>query len=257
MNRHGPTILVVDIGNTSTTVGVARGRRVLRTDRLPSMAGGDIERIGSFLRRVTRSFAIEDAVLCSVVPRLNPCWRHALNRLTGREPLLVTSRVRMNVTVDYPKPSSIGADRLANAVGAWARYACPVIVADFGTALTFDIVTGDARYVGGVIAPGLPLMTDYLCERTALLPHIKLKAPTRAIGRSTREAMRIGAIVGYRGMIREILGEVVREMNEREVAFCATGGYAAHAVSGLHRKVDVLPNLTLEGLAVMRELNRA
>lgn len=257
MNRHGPGILVVDIGNTSTTVGMARGRRILRTGRLPSTAGGDSERIGSFLQRLTRSSTIEDAVLCSVVPRLNSRWRHALNRLTGSDPLLVTHRIRMNVKVDYPEPASIGADRLANAVGAWDRYGCPVVVADFGTALTFDVVTGDARYIGGVIAPGLPLMTEYLCERTALLPPIRLSEPTKAIGRSTREAMCIGAIVGYRGLIREILGEVVREMNERGIALCATGGYAAHAVRGLRRKIDVLPNLTLEGLVLMRELNRA
>lgn len=256
MKARGPTILVVDIGNTSTTLGVARGRRMLRTGRMPSLDGGDPKRLESVLRRLVKPGEVEDAVLCSVVPRLNPGWRHVLNRMTGREPLLVTHRIRMNVAVDYPRPETIGADRLANAVAAWARYGGPAVVADFGTALTFDVVTGDARYVGGVIAPGLPLMTDYLCERTALLPHIRLAKPDRAIGRSTREAMRIGAITGYRGMVREILGEVMREMNETGISVCATGGYAGQAVKGLKRRVDVLPNLTLDGLVVMHELNR-
>jgi type III pantothenate kinase len=97
-------------------------------------------------------------------------------------------------------------------------------------------------------------MTDYLCERTALLPHISLGRVNRAIGKSTREAMRIGAMVGYRGMVREIFHEVVKDMKDRKVVFCATGGYAGQAVKGLDVKVDVLPNLTLEGLIGIREM---
>jgi type III pantothenate kinase len=249
-------VIVVDIGNTSTTVGVAVGRRILRTGRLPSSDGSDPKRIETLLRKLATPGSVSDAVLCSVVPRLDPCWRHVLNRYTGRAPLEVSHRIRLGVGVDYPHPETIGADRLANAVAAWIRYQGAVVVADFGTALTFDVITGDGRYVGGVIAPGLPLMTDYLCERTALLPNIKLTQVHRAIGRSTREAMRIGAMVGYRGMVREIFHEVVGDMQEPKVVFCATGGYAAQAVKGLDVKVDVLPNLTLDGLVAIRELNR-
>jgi type III pantothenate kinase len=249
-------VIVVDIGNTSTTVGVAVGSRVVRTGRLASSDGSDPKRIETLLRRLASSGSVTDAVLCSVVPRLNPCWRHVLNRYTGREPLVVSHKIRLGVQVDYPHPETIGADRLANAVAAWARYHGPVIVADFGTALTFDVITGDGRYVGGVIAPGLPLMTDYLCERTALLPPISLGRVNRAIGKSTREAMRIGAMVGYRGMVREIFHEVVKDMKEHKAVFCATGGYAGQAVKGLDVDVDVLPNLTLEGLIGIRELNR-
>ncbi len=256
MKSRDPGLLVVDIGNTSTTLGVVREGRVARTARMPSLDGGDSKRVELALRRLVKPGKVGDAVLCSVVPRLNPVWRHVLHRLTGRDPLLVTHRLRMNVRVDYPRPEKIGADRLANAAAAWERYHGPVVVADFGTALTFDVITDDARYVGGVIAPGLPLMTDYLCERTALLPHIRLSRPDRAIGRSTREAMRIGAIIGYRGMVREILGEVLEEMGERGISVCATGGYAGQAVQGLDVKVAVLPNLTLEGIAVLYGLNR-
>ncbi len=256
MKSRNPNLLVVDIGNTSTTFGVARSGRLMRTGRMPSLDGGDLKRLEWVLRRFIQSAEIEDSVLCSVVPRLDPGWLHVLGRLTGREPLLVTHRIRMNVAVDYPRPATIGADRLANAVAAWERYGGAVVVADFGTALTFDVITGDARYVGGVIAPGLPLMTDYLCERTALLPHIELARPSRSIGRNTREAMRIGAIVGYRGMVREILQEVIDEMDNTQVSVCATGGYSRMAVQGLREQVDVLPHLTLDGLIVMHRLNR-
>ncbi len=247
---------VIDIGNTSTSVGVVEGRRIIRHGRLPSRDGRRPEPIVALLRRLAGAKGIEDAVLCSVVPALNPTWLRVLSKACGRPPIVVSHRTRLNVRVDYPRPASIGADRLANAAAGWARYRGPVIVADFGTALTFDVITGDGCYVGGVIAPGLPLMTDYLAERTALLPHIGLGGRYRAYGRNTREAMRIGAMVGYRGMVREILEHVKEGLDDQRVHFCATGGYAARAVEGLDVKVDILPQLTLDGLVLIREMNR-
>jgi type III pantothenate kinase len=165
--------------------------------------------------------------------------------------------MNLNIKVDYPQPETIGADRLADTAAAWDLYGSAVIVADFGTALTFDVVTGDGRYVGGVIAPGLPLMTDYLAERTALLPAIGLDGRFKNIGRSTSEAMRIGVVVGYRGMVREILNHVKSGLKERKVRFCATGGYAGLALKGLDTPVDIVPDLTLNGLVLLRELNRS
>jgi type III pantothenate kinase len=252
MNR----IFVIDIGNTSTSVGLACGRRILRVARMPSHDGLDGKKIVALLDGLAGKPPVTDAALCSVVPRLNPAWARVLREVCGRAPLTVSHRTRMNVKVDYPHPETIGADRLANAVAAWERYHAPAIVADFGTALTFDTITGDGRYVGGVIVPGLPLMTDYLAERTALLPHIDLGGRFGAIGRSTREAMRIGAMVGYRGMVREIFGYVKAGMKERSVRFCATGGYAARALAGLDMPVEILPKLTLDGLVLMHEMNR-
>ena len=247
---------VIDIGNTSTSVGVVEGRTIVRHGRLPSREGRRPEPIAALLRRLAGAKGIEDAVLCSVVPALNPTWVRVLRKACGREPIVVNHRTRLNVRVDYPRPTTIGADRLANAAAGWARYKAPVIVADFGTALTFDVITGDGRYVGGVIAPGLPLMTDYLAERTALLPHIGLGGRYGAYGRSTREAMRVGAMVGYRGMVREILEHVKEGLDDRRVRVCATGGYAAQAVQGLDGAIDVLPQLTLDGLILVREMNR-
>jgi type III pantothenate kinase len=249
-------IFVIDIGNTSTSVGVAQGRRIGRVGRMPSHDGRDGARILELLDGLAGNATMTDAVLCSVVPRLNPSWIRVLREVCGKAPLVVSQRSRMNVTVDYPHPETIGADRLANAVAGWDRYHAPVIVADFGTALTFDVITGEGRYVGGVIAPGLPLMTDYLAERTALLPHIELGGRYHAFGRSTEEAMRIGAMVGYRGMVREIIEHVKAGMNEPRVKLCATGGYAAQAMSGLGMPVEILPKLTLDGLVLMHELNR-
>lgn len=246
---------VVDVGNTSTSVGIVAGRRIVREGRMPSREARRDGAVRALVRGLAGPRGIEDAVLCSVVPDINAAWLRVLEQEGGRAPLVVSHRTRMNVRVDYPRPASIGADRLANAVAGWDRYRGAVIVADFGTALTFDVITGDARYVGGVIAPGLPLMVDYLAERTALLPHIALDGPFGAYGRSTREAMRLGAIVGYRGMVREILAHVKAGLGG-DAHVCATGGYAARAVRGIEPRIDVLPRLTLEGLIHIKEMNR-
>jgi type III pantothenate kinase len=249
--------VVIDIGNTSTSAALVEGRRLLRRARMPSRDGRRPAAIRALLQRLAGAQGLGDAVLCSVVPALNPAWTRVLARRCGRSPIVVGHRTRMKVRVDYPHPATIGADRLANAAAGWERYHGPVIVADFGTALTFDVVTGDGRYVGGVIAPGLPLMTDYLAERTALLPHIRLGGRFGAFGRSTREAMRVGSMVGYRGMVREILDHIKTGLADQPVHFCATGGYAALALKGLDVPVDILPDLTLEGLVLIRELNRS
>jgi type III pantothenate kinase len=249
-------LFVIDIGNTSTSVGMAEGTRIRGVQRMPSHDGVDGNKILRLLDGVAGKTTVTAAVLCSVVPRLNPGWLRVLKEVCGTAPLVVSHRIKLNVRVDYPHPETIGADRLANAVAGWARYHSPLIVADFGTALTFDVVTGDGRYVGGVIAPGLPLMTDYLAERTALLPHIELGGRFGPYGRSTTEAMRVGAMVGYRGMVREIFEHIKAGLGKSPVVFCATGGYAARAVRGLEVPVEVLPKLTLDGLVRIHELNK-
>jgi len=171
------------------------------------------------------------------------------------EPLLVHHRLRLGVGVDYPKPSTIGADRLANACAACDLFGSPVIVADFGTAVTFDVIARGGTYVGGVIAPGLSMMTDYLAEKTALLPRVKLRGRCPGVGRSTAGAMRIGARVGYRGMVVEIVKHVKEAMGETDVALCATGGFARWALQGSDMPFHFRPDLTLYGLGRIYELN--
>lgn len=248
--------LVIDIGNTSTHVGLVSGRRILKQDRMPTLEGREERKIKALLRSLSTGREVNDAVLCSVVPGLNPLWAEVLQKRCGRLPLVVGHRVNLNIKIDYPQPETIGADRLADAAAAWARCQSATVVADFGTALTFDVITGDGRYVGGVIAPGLPLMTDYMAERTALLPQIGLGGQFGRIGRSTAEAMQIGSLVGYRGMVREILGHIRAGMKERRIRFCATGGYARLALKGLNTPVEIIPELTLDGLALIRAWNR-
>jgi type III pantothenate kinase len=164
--------------------------------------------------------------------------------------------VKLGVEIDYPKPQSIGADRLANAAAVTALYGFPAIVVDFGTAVTFDIVSGRRAYIGGVISPGLEAMTNFLYRRTALLPKLSLKEPRRAIGKSTIQAMLSGAVFGYRGLVREILTQVrAEQFSHKKVHVVATGGYARLIARRLPEIDVVHPNLTLEGLRIVANLN--
>lgn len=250
MNRA----VVVDIGNTSTAVGLVRGGKLVRTRHVRSVRRTR-DGVLKVLRDVAGKRPVDGAVLCSVVPRLGRTWRAALRTVSSCDPLVVNHRLDLGVAIDYPKPASIGGDRLANACGAVSRYGAPAIVADFGTALTFDVISAERAYVGGVIAPGLPFMTDYLAEKAALLPHIRLHGRYGAVGKSTAGAMRLGAKVGYRGMVREIVTYLRSSLGLRGVKLCATGGYAEWALEGLEMSFTIDPELTLHGLTEIYERN--
>jgi type III pantothenate kinase len=245
--------LVVDIGNTSTSLGLHRAGRIRRCRCLPTTAAS-----GATIRREIESIVeageATGAVLCSVVPGRTATWQSALKECVSGRVMVVTHRTPLGIKVTYPDPKSIGPDRLANACGAVHRYGAPIIVADFGTALTFDVVSRTHGYVGGVIAPGLPLMFDYLAEKTALLPHIEPASISRPYGKNTTDAMRIGARYGYRGMVREILAHV-RSGVAGDPIVCATGGYAGWVLRGLGEDVKIDADLTLAGLGRIGELN--
>ncbi len=204
------------------------------------------------LRHTLRGWRFARIVLCSVVPE--KCALLA-DCLTGIPLHRVSHRSQLGVGIDYPKPRSIGADRLANAASAAAFYGTPCVVVDFGTAVTFDILSAEKNYVGGVIAPGLEAMTDYLHQRTALLPKITLLEPPGPIGKSTKHAMLAGAVYGYRGLVRQILTEIRTKLGARRLKVVATGGYASLIAAGVPEIAEVHPHLTLEGLRLIGTLN--
>ena len=156
----------------------------------------------------------------------------------------------LGMGVDYPEPQKIGADRLANAVGVLARHGAPAIVIDFGTAVTFDVISSEPAYCGGVIAPGLGAMSGYLPQKTALLPSIELEEPASAIGKSTEHAMQVGAVFGYRGLVREIIAKIRAEL-AGSPKIIATGGDAELIAKGLPEIQAVDADLTLEGLRLV------
>ncbi|HSP41391.1 MAG TPA: type III pantothenate kinase, partial [Luteolibacter sp.] len=197
------------------------------------------------LEEATRGVDFDAVLIGSVVPAkaevlANPFSRqHPVHMLDHRSPL--------GMGIDYPLPAQIGADRLANAVGVLHRHGAPAIVIDFGTAVTFDVISSAPAYCGGVIAPGLGAMSAYLPGKTALLPVIELEEPAAAIGKSTAQAMLAGAVYGYRGMIREIIARIRAELGG-DPKIVATGGDAALIARGLKEIAAVDPDLTLDGL---------
>ncbi|HEU5124441.1 MAG TPA: type III pantothenate kinase [Verrucomicrobiae bacterium] len=243
-------ILLFDIGNTHTHVGLANGKRVLRQTDIPTASWSNGHARNLLLDFVDRT-PVESAALCSVVPKATPLVLKAVWQAWKKPTLELTPKTLRSVGIDYPKPNSIGPDRLANAVAARHHFGAPSVVVDFGTAVTFDVVNRAGDYVGGIIAPGLAAMTDYLHEKTALLPRIKIREINTTIGKSTEQAMLIGAVHGYRGLIRELVSRLKRELKSNRLPVIATGGYAKLIAARLPEISAVEPNLTLEGLRLV------
>jgi len=245
-------IALLDIGNTHTHIGLADSRRVLRqTDVLTGQ--WSLGAAQSAAARFLKKTPLAGAILCSVVPAVTPLAAKFLRAEFRADAIELTARTVKGVGIDYPKPNTIGPDRLANAVAVKHHYGAPAVVVDFGTAVTFDVVDGAGNYIGGIIAPGLNAMTDYLHEKTALLPRIRIREVSAVVGKSTRQAMLIGAVKGYRGLIRELVGELKRAMQCSRLPVVATGGYARLISSKLPEITAVEPLLTLEGLRLVWE----
>jgi type III pantothenate kinase len=246
--RHSDYLLI-DISNSYAKLAFASRDRVSNPARMPTSEVSS-SMVAEFLRRRQ----VNKVVVSSVVPTKNSAISKAARNKA--QVLWLDWKLRLGVTIEYPKPQSIGADRLANAAAVADLYGCPSIVVDFGTAVTFDVVSARRRYIGGVIAPGLEAMTNFLFQRTALLPRLSLKEPHRAVGKSTIEAMRSGAVFGYRGLVREILARIKAEQfSRKKVAVVATGGYARLVANQLPEIAVVHPHLTLEGLRIVGNLN--
>ncbi len=241
--------LLIDVSNSYAKLAVASKQRVSAPVRI---ATGDLSSslVAAFLRRRH----VRKVVVSSVVPEKDSAISKAAHNKA--EVLWLDWKMNLGVAIDYPRPQSIGADRLANAAAVAELYGYPAIVVDFGTAVTFDVVSERRAYVGGVIAPGLEAMTNFLYQRTALLPKLSLKEPKRAVGRSTIEAMRSGAVFGYRGLVREILVQIrAEQFSRKKVVVVATGGYARLIASQLPEIAAIHPHLTLEGLRIVANLN--
>ena len=249
-------ILLFDIGNTHTHLGLADGKRVLKQTDISTLTwfGGGA---AALVKKFAGKNKITGAILCSVVPRATPLVKKFVRTAWKINSLELNPTTIRGVGIEYPKPNSIGPDRLANAVAAKHSFGAPVVVVDFGTAVTFDVVNAKGNYVGGIIAPGLAAMTDYLHERTALLPRIKIREINSAIGKSTEHAMLVGAVHGYRGLIRGLIGELKRELKIKKLPVVATGGYAKLIAAKLPEISAVAPDLTLEGLRLVWLANSA
>lgn len=243
-------ILLIDIGNTHSHIGLGHSGRVHKLSHFPTAAWKTGKAL-AFLERCIGKSTLRGAALCSVVPGATALARRCIRSRWKIEPLELNSETILDLGIDYPNPKTIGPDRLANALAAKNHYGAPVVVVDFGTAVTFDVVNGHGDYAGGIIAPGLSAMTSYLHEKTALLPAIRIREPQRVVGKSTEQAMLSGAVIGYRGLIRELIVELKKELGIKRLPVVATGGYAELIASKFALISHVDPKLTLEGLRLL------
>ena len=254
-------LLAIDIGNSNVTIGRFRNGSLLGTRRAatnPRTSSDELELlIDGLLRLDDASFADISAIACaSVVPSLTA----ALEAVAGRRdrPIVIAGVGTVPLPVRVERPGDVGADRLVNALAAARLYGTPAVVADFGTATTFDCVAVDGAYVGGAIAPGLELGLEALAARTAKLPRIELRAPDRAIGRDTVSAMQAGAVLGYQALASGLLARVRRELADASgvapeaVHTILTGGLSAAPWATAIEGVEVIDrDLTLKGLGIL------
>lgn len=259
--------IVVDVGNTSTAVGLWRDGRVTRVTHVDGDRAGAYDAAARLLSGCGRRARVDGLAYLSVVPEADAAWRRFADETLHVPFQDVSVRAApalfgvgrkggalppCGFRLDYPKPETIGADRLADAAAAADRYGVPVLVCDFGTAFTAAAITADRVWRGGVIAPGFPLMRDYLYERTAKLPRMKIGGRCPKIGRSTEEAMRFGAYVGYRGMVREIVTELAKNFRT-DFQLVATGGFARWVLKDIGLPFVIDPTLTLHGAGWLAE----
>lgn len=244
-------LVCIDVGNTSTTMGLYESGTVSRVTHIRGGILHNPEACADLLRLIA-SEAVEGVSIASVVPQCNRKWSRLVRETLGCMPRFVSHESPLGFELDYPRPERIGADRLADAAGGLARYGAPLIVVDFGTALNFEVLDERPAYVGGVLTPGLPLMTSYLHEKTALLPLVELGAETPEIGKSTEEAIALGARVGYRGIVRELVTHLQKPFGGRATVV-ATGGYAGWVLNDADFEYHIDSDLTLFGLGVIFE----
>lgn len=253
-------LLALDVGNTNTVVGLFDGETLVDRWRLTTETDRTADEVGLWLRQLLRWEKVQpDQLLAvavsSVVPPMDPRLREGIGRYLGQEPFFVEPGIRTGMALRVEAPQELGADRLCDAVAAYTSHGGPCVVIDFGTAVTWEVVSARGEYLGGVIAPGPGVTAEALAARTAKLPHIALAPPPRLIGKATVDSMQSGLFFGYLGLVEGVTRRILAELGPATVV--ATGGFA-ETIARHTDVVDVVePDLTLHGLRLLWEKNRA
>ena len=254
-------LLTIDVGNSNTCLGLHSGSTLQADWRLTTRREQTADEYGILVRNLFSSFGVEPkdvagVALASVVPPLTGVLVELSRQYLGREPLVIEPGVKTGMPILYEPPSDVGADRIVNGVAALAAYGGPVIVVDFGTATTFDVVSRKGEYVGGVICPGIGISADALFQRAARLPRVDVRNPGRVIGRSTVGSIQAGLYYGYAAMVEGIIGRIRAELKE-PARVVATGGLAETLAREVPSIEAVDGALTLTGLRLIWERNQA
>ncbi|HXL14822.1 MAG TPA: type III pantothenate kinase [Methylomirabilota bacterium] len=251
-------LLAIDVGNTEVTLGLFDGTRLTRSFRLSSETRRTPDEVALTLEQIFPELGgpgEHEAVIASVVPTVTASYLEAARALCSAEPLEVSSEIETGVDIQYRDPKSTGADRIANAAAALELYGAPVIVVDFGTATTFDVIVKERRYLGGVIAPGIVTGAEHLIRRAARLSAFELRPPERVVGRNTEESLQSGVYYGAVGQVDAIVRRISAEERIKPKVI-ATGGLASMIAAHSETIQTVDPDLTLQGLRIIHAISR-
>jgi len=253
-------LLAVDVGNTQTHLGTFERQELIEHWRFATVRTSTADELGAALRALLdlrgMSFGdLECSIVSSTVPELVPEWQHMTERYLGHEMPAVGPGLRTGMPIRIDNPREVGADRLVNAIAAYETVQGACIVVDFGTAITYDAVSEDGEYLGGIIAPGVEISMEALTSRAAKLRKIDLAPPRSLIGKSTEDAMRAGLVYGFAAQVDGIVTRMRDELGEDTEAI-ATGGLAGQIVPYCETIDDVDDLLTLTGLRIIHERNR-
>jgi type III pantothenate kinase len=254
-------LLVVDVGNTQTHLGIFRGEELAGEWRFATVRRSTADELGVTLRGMLAlrdlGFAdVEASIVSSTVPELGPEWATMAQRYLGQTMPIVGPGVRIGMPIRMDNPREVGADRLVNSVAAYERVGAACVVVDFGTAITYDCVSDDGEYLGGIITPGIEISMEALAVRAAKLPRVDLTPPKRMIGKNTVDAIRSGVVYGFAAQVDGMIDRLRDELGEETEAI-ATGGLAGTVVPYCEALDDVDDLLTLTGLRIIHERNQA
>lgn len=249
-------LLTADIGNTSITLGLFAEDALVEEYRLASDKDLSLEEYEVLLKTLFKDFKVDGCIISSVVEELTCKFKTAVDNVCKINSIVLSTKINTGVKICLDNPDEAGADRIANAAGAYVLYSHPVIVVDFGTATTFDIVNGNGEFIGGIIAPGLNLQLKALNKFTSKLPRIEVALSNTAIGHNTSDAILSGVLRGSASMIDGLIEQCETELKEKAVVV-ATGGYSGLISNYMKRPFDFInPTLTLEGLRHLYQINK-
>ena len=249
-------LLAVDIGNTDTVAGVFEGKTLKSSFRVSSVRPMTADEAGFFVTGLLQRMdvareKIDSVVIGSVVPSLTPVFESASARYLHCSPVIVSAHIKLPIRIEIDLPDQVGADRIANSVAGFDKFGGPVIVVDFGTATTFDVVSSEGAYIGGVIIPGPETSMAELARRAARLFEVPFEKPSSVVGKSTTDALKSGLFFGTVGQIDYILEMILKETGFTDPSIVATGGLTNSIQNYSQHIRAVEPNLTLEGLRLI------